>query len=48
MAATPEQIAKAKEIAEERLKAMDANKDGVLTFDEVMNHYGDVDSAMKD
>ena len=26
---------------------MDANKDGVLTFDEVMNHYGNVDSAVK-
>lgn len=37
----------AKTIAEERLKAMDTNKDGVLTFDEVLNHYGDVDSELK-
>lgn len=27
---------------------MDTNKDGVLTFDEIMNHYGDVESSVKD
>ena len=48
MKATPEQIEKAKEVAEERLKAMDTNKDGVLTFEEVMAHYQGVDSQVKE
>lgn len=46
--ATMDQVVRAKQVANERLQALDANGDGVLQYDEVMKGYEGVDSSIKD